>query len=105
MLGYQWDGETQGVFQVAGERLWVDLTDLLRHRLGRRAAQGALSFVEPSVGQAVATLLDDPRLSVQAGGLAPRAVLRLLPRLAPLLLPVLRYLRDPDGRTARCLRP
>ncbi len=103
LLGYRLD-EAKSPFQLAGERLWVDISGPLRNRLGRRAALGALSFVEPSVGQAVMTLLDDPRLALQSEGFSPRTLWHLAPRLAPVLGFVLRYFMDPDGRRASAIR-
>ncbi|MBP7694130.1 MAG: hypothetical protein KA764_19560, partial [Anaerolineales bacterium] len=98
VLGYADTYETQDVFYLAGERVWVDITGVLRNHTGRRVARGALSFVEPSVGQAIAPLLNDPRLSPTAHGLAPRTALRVGPRLLVVLSYVLRYLANPEGR-------
>jgi pyruvate,water dikinase len=104
VLGYRVDYATQGIFRLAGERIWVEITPVLRNSLGRRAAREALRLVEPSVGQALATLLDDPRLAPTAHGPAPRTLLRVLPRLLPIAGLVLRYLLEPHGRRLAALR-
>jgi pyruvate,water dikinase len=103
-LGYRVDYATQGVFRLAGERIWVDVTPVVRNGLGRRAARAALRWIEPSVGLALQPLLDDPRLAATAPGLAPGTILHLLPRLLPLLGRVLRYLIDPEGRRLAAAR-
>ncbi|MBL8057908.1 MAG: hypothetical protein JNK29_14485, partial [Anaerolineales bacterium] len=104
VLGYHLHYATQGVFRLAGERIWVDVTGVVRNGLGRRGAQAALSWIEPSVGQALAPLLDDPRLAVTARGLALGDVLHLLPRVLPLAGRVVGYLLNPEGRRRVAVR-
>ena len=103
-LGYPVDYATQGVFRLAGERIWVDITPVVKDGLGRRGAQAALTWIEPSIAQALTPLLADPRLAPTAPGLAPRTVLHLLPRVLPLLGRVLGYLTDPHGRRLAAVR-
>ncbi|MGE5603533.1 MAG: PEP/pyruvate-binding domain-containing protein [Nitrososphaerales archaeon] len=84
VLGYEATWETQGAVKVAGERLYINITPFLRNGFGRRLLRGALSQVEPGIGEAVRQVWDDPRLSVTAS----RPRLRLLRRAAPVLLPL-----------------
>lgn len=78
--------ETQKVIYTAGERLWADVTALLRHPIGRRLVALALSVVEPSVAQTVGPLLDDPRLTPQRGWFKLSTAWRIARFAAPALL-------------------
>lgn len=47
LFGYEVTHETQGVLHSAGERLWGNLTPIIRNTLGRRIAFGAIGGVDP----------------------------------------------------------
>jgi rifampicin phosphotransferase len=49
--GVTW--QTQRVLKTAGERLWIDVTPLLHHRIGRHIVAGVLSVMEPRMGRIV----------------------------------------------------
>lgn len=83
-LGYEVGVESQTAVLVAGERLFINLTPSLRNGFGRRLLRGALSQVEPAIGEAVLQVWDDPRLAVTA----QRPSLRVVRRIAPFLLPL-----------------
>jgi phosphohistidine swiveling domain-containing protein len=92
MFGVHLTGETQTVFCSAAERIFIDITGVIRNRVGRRLGTAFLGVVEPGVRQALTPLLDDPRLAV-TGGPRPRTVWRagrfflpVLPHLAGTLL-------------------
>ncbi len=84
LLDYDVTWETQGVFRQAGERLWIDLTALLRNGFGRRLLHAALGQVEPSVREALLQVWDDPRLGVTS----ERPSVRTIRTAARLLLPL-----------------
>ena len=50
-LGVKIRYEGQNIFGVAGERIWVRISDLIRNPLGNRVFGGFLGFIEPSVRQ------------------------------------------------------
>jgi phosphohistidine swiveling domain-containing protein len=87
-------------FASAGERLWIKMSDVLRHPLGHRVAGAFLGIIEPSVGQIVRPLMADPRLGAAQG----RFKLSTLWRLARFFLPVaartLRTLARPEQARA-----
>src|SRR6185369_8417628 len=58
LFGVSLRPEQADVFASAGERLWIKLSGVLRHPLGRRAAAGFLGFAEPSVAQIIRPLMD-----------------------------------------------
>ena len=65
------------IFAPAGERLWIKVTGLIRHPIGRGLMNAVLGFVEPSAGQIIRPLLDDPRLGAGQGKLRLSTVWRL----------------------------
>ncbi len=84
MLGAHIAPEEQDIFVEAGERIWIKISDMLRHPLGYRLTGGFLEFVEPSVAQILRPLLDDSRLGAGQG----RFKFSTLRRLLDFFLPV-----------------
>ncbi len=101
MFGVPPDPDHFGLFAEAGERMWIKISDLIRHPLGNRIFGGALEYIEPSVGQILRPLAADPRLSAGRGKLK----FDTLRRLAHFALPVLAQLAGnmlrPDHARAR----
>ena len=66
LLGAAVDDPEQGPPMVseAGERVFVDLTDILRSRVGRLGAAGVLGVMETRSAEVIATQLDRPELAV-----------------------------------------
>ncbi|WP_433030934.1 PEP/pyruvate-binding domain-containing protein [Actinomycetospora sp. CA-053990] len=66
LLGVPVDDPEQGppMLSEAGERVFVDLTDVLRSRLGRAGAAGVLGVMETRSAEVIATQLDRPELAV-----------------------------------------
>ncbi len=85
MFGVTIAFDQSDLFAAAGERLWIKLSDVLRHPLGRRLAPVMLGVVEPSIAQILVPLLADPRLGAGQG----RLRLTTVRRMARFLLPVL----------------
>ncbi len=122
-MGAGWFGirvtrETQNVIFSAGERLWVNITTLMRNSVGRRIVPVVLGLVEPTIRQAVEQIWDDPRLQPERPGISFHARLQIarfvLPTGTHVLLNVLaprqrrehiiangeRVLRSMDARCA-----
>ncbi|MBA3531764.1 MAG: hypothetical protein H0T73_07595, partial [Ardenticatenales bacterium] len=58
----------QGPFVVAAERLYLNLSGVVRHPFGRRVLRGFLRLGEPGTHQVMEALWDDPRLAPSANG-------------------------------------
>ena len=103
IFGVELTAETQRVIHTAAERLFVDITGLLRNRLGRRMGYEFLGVVDPGIQQALAPLMEDPRLAATGG-----PTLRTVGRVTRLALSVigglLRTLIGPDAARARFQR-
>jgi phosphohistidine swiveling domain-containing protein len=92
LFGYHLTRETQRALLVAGERLFANVTPLVRHRRARSLLRTVLSVAEPGTGQALESIWHDPRLTPTNG----RIRLRTLWRLARVFLPL-------AGRIILCL--
>jgi phosphohistidine swiveling domain-containing protein len=100
MFGVHLTAETQTIFYSAAERVFVDITGVLRNRVGRRLGTAFLGVVEPGVRQALVPLLEDARLAV-TGGPKPRTVWRVLRFALPLLPHLAGTLLRPEASRAR----
>lgn len=65
--------ETQTVVFQAGERLWINLTPLLRNTVGRRIVPVIIATIDPGSSDAVDAVWHDPRLQPTRQGISPRA--------------------------------
>ena len=95
MFGAQIKANEENVLVPAGERLWIKISDVVRHPVGNRIIGGALNFIEPSAGKILKSLIADPRIGAGRG----KMNFRTARRMAIFAIPVL-------GRFARnMLRP
>ena len=86
----------QTLVLTAAERLWINFTAVARHPIGRKIQRATLPMIDPTAGQALQSLLDDPRLQPQKGWFRPITFVRVGRFLLPALARVLRALRHPD---------
>jgi pyruvate,water dikinase len=89
------------VFDVAGERIWIRLSDLLRHPLGVRIYPHVASLIEPSMAQIMAGLAGDPHLHLGQGKRSLRTYQRIVAFGAPLLVRAARNILRPQQARAR----
>lgn len=98
LFGYRVTPETQTVLYTAGERQWVNITSLVRNTIGRKVMFGAFRLVEPTVGQSLGTILDDPRLTPERSGIRPQTALHLARFFCPLAFNALLNFLAPERR-------
>jgi rifampicin phosphotransferase len=103
LFGYKLTQETQTIFYDAGERLWVNFTPLLQTSFGRKMTRGALSFVEPTVQQALESIENEPQLRPKRSRIRPRSILRLLRFGLPMGLNVILNLLFPNARRRKII--
>jgi pyruvate,water dikinase len=100
-LGRNTTIETQGGLLAAGERLFVNVTPLLRFPRGRHLLRTALPLVEPDTAGLIEEILDDPRLAPTGGGPSPRTLAAASGVLGTLLTTVAYNLVRPDAGRVR----
>ena len=98
LFGMTVKAETQNALFTAGERLWINLTPLLRNTVGRRIIPGITSWVDPGSGEALDAIWHDPRLQPSRHGISPGAARHIARAAVPLAGLVLLNLLYPDRR-------
>jgi pyruvate,water dikinase len=95
MFGLQRRPDEMDVFGIAGERIWIKISDILRHPLGNRVFTGALGFIEPSIKQILKPLAADPRLGAGRGRLKLSTLRGLVRFFVPIVAQAVRTMLDP----------
>ncbi len=100
IFGIRVDEKTQTILYDAGERLWVDITPLVRNTFGRKVTLYALEQVDPAVRQLVLPLFDEPGLQPGRPGIRPARLFQLGRFFVPTAGNVLLNILSPDRRRA-----
>jgi pyruvate,water dikinase len=102
MFGVHMTPETQRTLLTAGERLFIDITPLVRNPIMRRVVLRVSRFLDPGVRQALDKLWDDPRLAPGRGRGLPRlnTLGHLLYGFGPILGRVVLNMLRPRARRA-----
>lgn len=103
LFGYRYTLKTQATLHTAAERLFIDLTGLVRHPRLRRPLRMFMGVVEPGTSQALATLWDDDRLT-PTGRLPFGTALRLAGLVQQMASRLVRALFRPDREREWLLR-
>jgi phosphohistidine swiveling domain-containing protein len=103
LFGYRLTAQTQRIASVAAERIFLNVTGLFRHQVGRRLLQFASSQIEPGAREALEGLLRDPRLAV-TGGLSFGTLRRIVPFALPVAGRLILSLLRPDVERRRFQR-
>jgi pyruvate,water dikinase len=98
LFGFDVDHESQGVIKIAGERLWGNVTPIIRHPLGFRILPKAFSVIEPSTKQLIEGLRNDPNLEAGGGKVRMGSFVRLAKFLVPNFLRTMKYFFAPAGK-------
>ena len=101
LFGVKATAESQQVITDAGERLWGNMTPLLRHPIGRRLLLASMGMIEPGAQAALQELAGDPRLQPQPGWFKARTARRIARFFGPVLLSTVRTLRRPESARLR----
>ncbi len=98
LFGMALTPETQTAFLQAGERLWVNLTPLLRNTVGRRIVPVITAMIDPGSGEAIDAVWHDPRLRPTRQGLSPRAARQIARFMIPFAGNVVLNVHSPARR-------
>jgi pyruvate,water dikinase len=98
LFGYRYTPETQPVLKDAGERLWIDITPILTNSFGRQVLPVSTGVIEPTIGQALKQIWEDPQLQPGRAGVSLAARRRLAGFFLPLAGNVFLNLLSPDRR-------
>jgi len=101
MFGVTLKPDEVEVFDQAGERIWVRVSDLMHHPLGSRIFKEALGLIDPSAGQILQAFAEDPRMQVGKGKIRFTTMRRLLRFGVPIAFRALRTMARPKAARAR----
>ena len=87
-------------FISAGERIWINVTGVLRHPIGNRVIRTVLGFIEPSSAQIIKPLADDPRLGAGTGKLNFSTLHRMGNFFLPAIGRAIRNVHNPEKARA-----
>ena len=90
------DQHTQGVLQIAGERLWADTTPLVRHPIGSKIMLKVFPGVESGSVAALKEIFSDPLIGAGSGRLKLSTLVRLLRFARRMVKKILFFARDPE---------
>ena len=86
----------QTAFYVAGERIWINMTPLVRNPRGHQVYPTVIKNLDPGVAQAFEVILQDPRLAPQRGSLNLLKPWNVARFILPNLWRVLHFMRRPE---------
>ncbi len=95
--------ESQVAFYIAAERIFLNLTSILRNPLGHKIYPNVIRAIDPGVSQVAARLVKDPRFAP----IHQRPSLSTIRRFAGFMLPMIRrvigVLRKPERKKVEVL--
>jgi phosphoenolpyruvate synthase/pyruvate phosphate dikinase len=100
MFGVRIELEEIDLFATAGERIWIKISDVVRHPIGNRLWDPLLGYLEPSVAQILGPLAADPRLGAGTGRLKFSTVRRLVRFALPILMRMAGNMLHPEKARA-----
>ncbi|MDX1415406.1 MAG: PEP/pyruvate-binding domain-containing protein, partial [Candidatus Promineifilaceae bacterium] len=103
LFGIKATRDTQTAVYESGERLWINITALIRNSIGRRVVPAAFGLVEPGTLQAVEGIWNDQRLLPGKKTLSAEARGKILRILIPLAANILMNLAAPRRRRAKVI--
>lgn len=89
------------VFAPAGQRLWVRISDLIRHPIGGHVFERLVGFIEPNAKSILEPLMLDPQLGARRGRLKLSTLVGLTSFILPVLPRILYSVLEPERARAR----
>jgi pyruvate,water dikinase len=102
LFGFGVTADTERVLVTAGERLWLDVTPLAAHRLGRRLLALGLSIMEPGAGAIVRDVVV-PRIGPGTRRIRVATALRAARVFGPMAMRLAAAMIAPDWSRRRAL--
>lgn len=100
LLGMDADHKTQGVIYSAGERLWGNMTGIIRHPLGNRIWPKVLSGVEPGSAESLKQISADPQMEAGRGKIRLNTLRRLAKLIRLMSRRARHFAKNPEEKAA-----
>ncbi|MFN8467336.1 MAG: PEP/pyruvate-binding domain-containing protein [Caldilineaceae bacterium] len=101
VYGLNSDFGRQTTFLSAAERIYINVTPLLRSRIGRKIVPRFIRVIDPGVAQAFGEIVDDPRMAPSGPPIRLEALRRILGFALPSAARIVRIWRDPSAARQR----
>ncbi|MBT7189528.1 MAG: hypothetical protein HN916_04995 [Anaerolineae bacterium] len=88
--------ETQNAFHEAAERLWIDMTSIIKHPIGHKISPTAIKSIDPAVAQIFESLLKEPDFAPSRQHPKLRSIVKLLKFAIPFWGRIFGYWRVPE---------
>ncbi len=102
-FGVDVDYKEQVGITSAGERLWINITSIIKHPMGHKVYATAIKSIDLGVAQALKDLDDEPGLQPEGPIINFRSLVRLLKFVIPAWARLIKIWRKPDKEAARIL--
>ncbi|MGD8621222.1 MAG: PEP/pyruvate-binding domain-containing protein [Anaerolineales bacterium] len=89
--------EEQSIFESAGERIWIRISDLIRNPMGNRIFEPLMHFIEPSVVGILGPLREEPELAAGKGRLRFKTLRRVIGFMGPVLIRAIQNASNPES--------
>ncbi len=89
--------ETQNAFHPAAERLWLDITSIIKHPIGHKIYPNVITAIDPAVGQIFENLIKEPDFAPVHQPPKLRTIANLLKFAIPFWGRIFRYWSDPEN--------
>ena len=93
--------KNQTAFYEAGERIWIDITSILKHPIGHKIYPTAIRSIDPAVGQILEKLRNAPQFAPEHKRPKLRTIINLLKFIIPFWGHVIGYWRQPEKGAER----
>jgi phosphohistidine swiveling domain-containing protein len=100
-LGFDISRDTQTAFHTAAERIFTNVSSIIRNRIGRFLLPKILGVIEPGTSHAYDSILDDPRLAPGRATISLKMAWRLASFVLPTLARFIRTIANPDAARER----
>ncbi|NOY99159.1 MAG: phosphoenolpyruvate synthase [Chloroflexi bacterium] len=104
VFGLEPNLETQLAILSAGERLWINVTGIIRHPFGRKVYPTGIKSIDPAVSQIFQELLNDPRLAPVKPKFSLKTTWRTLRFVVPFWGRIFKIWRHPERERTRVLQ-
>ena len=100
LLGYDYSYQEQKVLYSAGERLWVNITGVIRHPLASKVAPKVFNVLDPGLVASLAEIYQLPEAEAGQGKLRLKTFGRIAKFILPIWAQTARNLLAPKGKVA-----
>lgn len=101
LFGYDVNHENQGVIKIAGERLWGQITSVIRHPIGKKILPKFFSVIDPVTTDILEDLINDSKIEAGKGKLRLQTFFRLAKFIVPTFFNALKYWGSPIGKAKK----